>query len=199
MLERVDELIKRLKREEAITIIKAELMAPYQTEEEYVKEKSMYVFRQNSDYYFDTEKKIGFMARVDKGRTVNPIIRAIDYDEELGSTSNFLYRQGTFVDEKWMEHTLSNQEILGFRGEAYNEYLNRLNDALGQTESDMFQRGCIKEANKIFKRHLSLKDLQVSRTVLRQWKPEREWAYLDEAGSEMVRGYSVYLSLKQGS
>lgn len=159
----------------------------------------MYVFRQNSDYYFDTEKKIGFMARVDKGRTVNPIIRAIDYDEELGSTSNFLYRQGTFVDEKWMEHTLSNQEILGFRGEAYNEYLNRLNDALGQTESDMFQReDALREANKILKA-LSLKGYRVTDCVKAVGSPESEsWAYLDEADLKMVRGYSVYLSLEAG-
>lgn len=199
MLERVDELIQKAPKEEERHYIKAELMAPYQTEEEYVKEKSMYVFRQNSDYYFDTEKKIGFMARVDKGRTVNPIIRAIDYDEELGSTSNFLYRQGTFVDEKWMEHTLSNQEILGFRGEAYNEYLNRLNDALGQTESDMFQReDALREANKILKA-LSLKGYRVTDCVKAVGSPESEsWAYLDEADLKMVRGYSVYLSLEAG-
>ena len=33
-------------------------MAPYQTEEEYVKEKSMYVSRQNSDYYFTNVKEL---------------------------------------------------------------------------------------------------------------------------------------------
>lgn len=199
MLERVDELIQKAPKEEERRYIKAELMAPYQTEEEYVKEKSMYVSRQNSDYYFDTGKKIGFMARGDKGRTVNPIIRAIDYDEELGSTSNFLYRQGTFVDEKWMEHTLSNQEIFGYEGEAYNEYLNRLNDALGQTESDMFQReDALREANKILKA-LSLEGYRVADCVKAVGSPESEsWACLDEADLKMVRGYSVYLSLEAG-
>ena len=44
MLERVDELIQKAPKEEERHYIKAELMAPYQTEEEYVKEKSMYVF-----------------------------------------------------------------------------------------------------------------------------------------------------------
>ncbi|MFR9062487.1 MAG: hypothetical protein ACLVJO_01285 [[Clostridium] scindens] len=68
--------------------------------------------------------------------------------------------------------TLSNQEILGFRGEAYNEYLNRLNDAFGQTESDMFQReDALREANKILKA-LSLKGYRVT-DLLRQWEAPR--------------------------
>ena len=49
-------------------------------------------------WYYETDKKIGFTARVDRGRAVDPIIRALAYNEEVGSNTQFVYSQGTFID-----------------------------------------------------------------------------------------------------
>ncbi len=71
-------------------------MEPQQLEVESVNEKGTSASRMYSKYYYETEEKIGFAARVDKGQEVNPMIRAINYKDKLGSTSNFLYSQGNF-------------------------------------------------------------------------------------------------------
>ena len=72
----MDELIEKAPEERAENkYIEANLGVPYQTEKDY--------FNEVSDYYYDTDDKIGLTARVDRGRECDPVIRAVDYDCRL--------------------------------------------------------------------------------------------------------------------
>ncbi len=41
--------------------------------------------------------KIGLSVRIDKGRNIDPVIRAVNYDTKAGSVTRFLYQEGTFI------------------------------------------------------------------------------------------------------
>mgnify|MGYP000730143688 FL=1 len=41
--------------------------------------------------------------RVDKGRNVDPVIRAVNYDTKAGSVTRFQYQEGTYIDERTIE------------------------------------------------------------------------------------------------
>ena len=78
------------------------------------------------------------------------MIRAINYKDKLGSTSNFLYSQGTFIDEKWMEKNITSQEILEFHNEYYDNYLERLKIGLAQEGDGIIQKeDALEEADKV--------------------------------------------------
>ena len=167
--------------------------------QEYVNEKGTATSQMYSKYYYDTDEKIGFAARVDKGQEVNPMIRAFDYDGKLGSTSNFLYSQGTFIDEKWMEKYVTNQEILEFHNEDYDNYLERLKRGLAYNgDGAISKEDALKEADKVLEA-LSLKGYEVTDCFKATGSPESvSWGWLDEEDQTLVTGYSIYYAPEVG-
>lgn len=103
MVGSVENLIKNAdeKRTEPKEI-KAELRIPLKNGMEWIGKSWCNATHKRTwnNWYFETDKNIGFTARVAKGRKVDPVIRAISYDNEIGSTTAFAYRQGTFIDER---------------------------------------------------------------------------------------------------
>lgn len=199
MTARIDELIEKAPEEEKRQHIEAKLVEPQQLEVESVNEKGTSASRMYSKYYYETEEKIGFAARVDKGQEVNPMIRAINYKDKLGSTSNFLYSQGTFIDEKWMEKNITSQEILEFHNEYYDNYLERLKIGLAQEGDGIIQKeDALEEADKVLEA-LSLKGYGVTDCFKATGSPESvSWGYLDEENQTLTTGYSIYYAPKAG-
>lgn len=91
--------------------------------------------RSYNNWYYETDKNIGFTARIAKERKVDPIIRAINYDTEIGSTTAFAYRQGTFIDERELnlEKNLENAFHYG-----NGEYLNYLSENMDHMTDETF-------------------------------------------------------------
>lgn len=187
MLKTMDELIEKAPQERAENkYIEANLGVPYQTEKDY--------FNEVSDYYYDTDDKIGLTARVDRGRECDPVIRAVDYDDKVGSTTKFVYSQGTFVDEiDLAELEFDNAEST----EAYDEWLGRLREE-ADADVGLTQEEALKKVDKMLK-NLSIKGFEVSDCVKAVGNEDTEsWALLEEAGLEKSVGYSVYLYRKAG-
>ncbi|WP_333813877.1 DUF6034 family protein [Muricomes intestini] len=195
MTARMDELIEKAPESTPEhKYIDARLMAPHQTEVEYV--KGWWYTRIWHEWYYDTEEKIGFTARIDKGREIDPIIRAINYDDRVGSTTGFVFSQGTFIDEKELERDYMLQKAFEYRNE---EYLNYLNDKMEQTVDKTFsEEDALKEVDQILE-DLTIEGLAVTDCVKAIGTMNSEsWAGLDEDNLPMDVGYSIYLSPKAG-
>lgn len=81
---------------------------------------------------------------------MDPIIRAITYDTEVGSMTAFAYRQGTFIDERELnlEKNLENAFHYG-----NGEYLNYLSEKYETCAGrKLFRKNCRKDGKKRFKR-----------------------------------------------
>lgn len=181
----MDELIGNAPEEtEEYKYIDAGFMAPYQTERDF--------FDGVSDYYYDTQEEIGFAARVDKGKEVNPIIRAVNYNDKTGSTTNFMYSQGTFIDEAILTQlSYDNADST----EKYSEWINRLNDEIS-AEPALSKEDALEEVDKIID-DLEIEEMEVTDCVKAMGSENTEsWALLEDADLEKEVGYSVYLSRK---
>lgn len=195
LTEKMDELIEKAPEgKEKHKYIDARLMIPHQTEVEYV--KGWWYTRIWHGWYYDTEDKIGFTARIDRGREINPIVRAVNYDDKVGSTTGFVFSQGTFIDEKELEQDWINQEAFEWGME---EYLNYVTDKMEQTVDETFsEEDALKEVDQILK-DLSIEGLAVTDCVKAIGTIDSEsWAGLDEDNLPMSAGYSIYLSPKAG-
>lgn len=195
MTAKLDELIEKApESKEEHKDIDIKLMSPYQTEVEYV--KGWWHTRIWHGWYYDTEKKIGFTARIDRGREIDPIIRAINSDDKVGSTTGFVFSQGTFIDEKELEQDWNNQKAFEWGME---EYLNYLTDKMEQTVDETFSKeDALKEVDQILK-DLSIEELAVTDCVKAIGTMDSEsWAGLDEDNLSLSAGYSIYLSPKAG-
>ncbi|MBA4698560.1 MAG: hypothetical protein H2212_03930 [Ruminococcus sp.] len=193
--EKLEELIKKAPENKGEhKYIDAGLTTLHQTEIEYVKgywyEKTWYA------WYHDTEEKIGFTARIDKGREVDPIVRAIDFNDKVGSNTGFVFSQGTFIDEKQLENDWILQKAFEGRDE---EYLTYLTGKMEQTVDDTFsEEDAQKEVKQILK-DLSIEGFEVTDCVKAIGTMDSEsWAQLDEENLPLSAGYSVYLSLRAG-
>lgn len=76
-------------------------------------------------------------------RKVDPIIRAINYDTEIGSTTAFAYRQGTFIDERELNLEKNLENAFHYGNE---EYLNYLSENMDHMTDETFSE---KDAVKI--------------------------------------------------
>ena len=93
----------------------------------------------------------------DRGRECDPVIRAVDYDDKVGSTTKFVYSQGTFVDEiDLAELEFDNAEST----EAYDEWLGRLREEAG-ADVGLTQEEALKKVDEMLK-DLSIKGFEVS-------------------------------------
>lgn len=96
MFKQLDEMVAQAPdKKETPQYVTAKWETPYQTERD--------KFDGQSDFYYDTKDKIGLSVRVDKGRNVDPVIRAVNYDTKAGSVTRFQYQEGTYIDERTIE------------------------------------------------------------------------------------------------
>lgn len=147
-------------------------------------------------WYHDTEEEIGFTARVDKGRACDPVIRAVNYNDKVGSAAGFVFSQGTFVDERELNLEWSIQKIYGESGVNYLTYLS---DKMEQMEDAEFtQEDALAEVDKILG-DLSIEDVEVTDCVKAVGTSDSEsWCGLDEDSLLQSTGYAVYLAPKAG-
>lgn len=132
---------------------------PYQTEYEYVMQRSG---RWNGwyEYYYETEHEIGFIARVDEGRDVDPVIRVLNYDPQVGNTTQFLYRKGYWRDEITLGYDLIFQTNYGMGGKNYAAYLSGLNEEL-QKEPEISMEEAISQVERLLA-DLEINDMDIA-------------------------------------
>lgn len=166
--------------------IDPEFMLPYETEEEFVRDWGM---RNIYAYHYNTDKEIGFAARVDKGQDVNPMIRAINYDSKVGSSTHFLYKQGIWMDENELNEAIKNWSEKSNR---MKEYLEPLEEVVRKEEAEDFQKeDAIQLAEKVLT-DLDITDMEIFECVKAVGIRESEsWAGFDELEKGLDTGYAV--------
>lgn len=186
-LAKLDEMIGNApEKQTEHQYINAKFMRPYETEKDY--------FNEVSDYYYKTKDNIGFIARVDKGEEVDPVIRAVNYNNKIGSTTKFQFQQGTYLDEIEMEQlTNNNMEST----EEYDKWLNELKKEISD-DAELSKEEALKIVDKVLK-DLSIEGFEVKDCVKVIGSEKSEsWALLEDIQLEKNIGYSVYLYRKVG-
>lgn len=152
--------------------------------------------RSFNNWYYETDKNMGFTARIAKERKVDPIIRAINYDTEIGSTTAFAYRQGTFIDERELNLEKELENAFHYGNE---EYLNYLSENMEHMTDETFsEKDAVKTAKKVLK-ELSVTGMSVGDCVKAIGNPDSEsWAGAGTDDTQMSSGYAVYFSVKAG-
>lgn len=195
VMANLDELIEKAPENEGERkYIDVALTAPYQAEKEYA--TGQWRYKAWHAWYYDTDEKVGFTARIDRGREVNPVIRAIDFNDKVGSTTGFVFSQGTFIDENKLKEDWVYQHAFQRQMEGYLTYLT---DKMEQTVDGTFSKeDALEEVEKILK-DLSIEGLAVTDCVKAIGTTNSEsWGELDEEGLPLSAGYSIYLAPKAG-
>lgn len=149
-----------------------------------------------NDWYYETDKNVGFTARIDTGQEVDPIIRATTYDDEVGSTTAFVYRQGTFIDEKELQLEWDLEKAYEHGNEEYLQYLSDKIENL--TDETFTEEDAIREANKVLE-ELDIQNMVVGDCVKAIGNADSEsWAGVGTDDTSMSAGYAVYFSVKAG-
>lgn len=197
MCGRIDELLGSAPDEWEKKVISPKLAKPRQTDWEYVQEESGFMSGIYSDYYFDTDEEIGLKARIDRGGALDPCIQVIDHNKDIGSTTNFLFSQGTYVDEKELERKRRNQEVIDF-GASYEQYLNWIGEELDKSDEEFSQEDALKKCEEVLE-DLSLDDFAVTDCFKAAGNSDNEhFAGPEQSEGITDRGYSVYYSYKAG-
>ena len=186
-LGRIEELIEKASKEqEAKKYIDVELTTPYQLEEEYVRHDR--IFRWNW-WHYDTDKEIAFAAYIDKGQEVDPIIRMTNYEVGVGSTTQFLYCQGNWLDEREFESEFYRMETYS---DGEREYIERVYRAMQELKTlDFVEEDAIKIANDALS-ELGIEDMELLSCMEAVGITQtRSWAGVDDESAEKSFGYSL--------
>lgn len=173
----IDEAPEKARTKDSIKPI---LMEPVQTERDF--------YDGVSDYYYDTDEKIGFTAKIDKGNEKNPLIRAVSYSDKLGSTSNFLYSQGTFIDEEYLLPLIHENLDSNNKNDAW---LKTLKEQMEEVPS-LSEEEALKEAKALL-HELSITGFEVGSCVKAIGNRNTEtWVLWDEDNPFNEVGFSIY-------
>ena len=199
MVGSVENLIKNAdeKRTEPKEI-KAELRIPLKNGMEWIGKSWCNATHKRTwnNWYFETDKNIGFTARVAKGRKVDPVIRAISYDNEIGSTTAFAYRQGTFIDERELNLEWELEHAFQYGNEEYLSYLSENMEHV--TDENFTEKDAVKMAKSVLK-ELSITEMDVGECVKAIGNTDSEsWAGVGTDDTQVSSGYAVYFSVKAG-
>lgn len=193
----IEELISTAPSEVEYAYTEAQLDMPVQTELEYAKSQYGGVSARYSEYFFEEDGAAGMKVRVDNGAEVTPYIYAMDYNPEIGSTSNFLYQQGIYLDELELEEDRTNQTILNI-GDEYEAYLTSLETAMDEMDTASFTEDMALEMTEQVLADLSLEGYGVTDICKAIGNSSSEsWAGV-QAESITDTGYSIYYSLQAG-
>lgn len=155
-------------------------MEPVQTERDF--------YDGVSDYYYDTDEKLGFTAKIDKENEKNPLIRAISYSDKLGSTTNFLYSQGTFIDEEYLMPLIHGNLDSNNKNDAW---LKSLKEHMEEIPS-LSEEEALNEAKALLDK-LSIKGFEVGSCVKAIGNRNTEtWVLWDEDNPFNEVGFSIY-------
>lgn len=197
-LAQVDELLKEAPEEESYEYTEPMLEKPRQTEYEKVQEKSGSVPARFSKFYFDTGEEIGFRARVDRETGSDPLIYVIDYNKDVGSTTNFLFRQGNFTDEKELKKDFENCELVQ-AGQTYFTYLQWIETEMNRTENFSLSQDEAVEMCEETLKDLGLEDYVMTECYRAVGNRDSEsWAGVNQDEGIADYGYSVYYNRKAG-
>ena len=173
-------------KKETLQYVAPKWETPYQTERD--------KWDGQSDFYYDTKDKIGLSVRIDKGRNIDPVIRAVNYDTKAGSVTRFLYQEGTYIDEKTIERLETGSEEDPPEYKSWVEKLkNKISDAPDITEDE-----ARKKAEQVLK-DLAVTGMKIQECVRATGSTETEsWGMLDgECETEV--GYSLYFFRTEGN
>lgn len=195
-IKKLEELIDEApNNKEEQQYILPELMAPIPTEKEIIRNSTAGWHY----WYYDTDEKIAFTARVETGAKCDPIIRATGANSKVGSTTKFLYSHGIFKDETELERDFDNCRMMKRKNNDYENYLNFLKSELEKPHDKNFTR---QDALKIVEKvvdDLSIENFTVEKCVKAIGTIDSEsWAGLENGISPKCQGYSIYLSPKAG-
>lgn len=176
--------------------IEPKLTEPQMTKEE---QRGAKVFINDGYYpwYYDTDKKIGFLARVDRIEGCDPLIRAVSYDKDVGSVSAFLYQQGIWTDQKQAERNLEMRATIGTEEES--ESYERTLSMIEQSTCEDFTEEDAKEMIENMVEDLNIQDMEVSDCVKMIGSSDTEnWNELELNAPELEAGYSFRLYPQAG-
>lgn len=176
--------------------IKPKLTEPQMTKEE---QKGAKVFLNDGYYswYYDTDKEIGFLARLERGEGCDPLIRAVSYDKDVGSVSAFMYQQGTWTDQKQAERNLEMRATIGTEEEA--ESYERTLGMIEQSTCEDFTEEDAKKMVENMVEDLNIQDMEISDCVKMIGSSDTEnWNELDLSAPGLEAGYSFHLYPQAG-
>lgn len=197
-LKKLDELLEHAPKEIHKEPTKFKLGKPVQTEYEYIQEASGSVARRNSKFYFDTDEEIGFRARVEKETGTDPLIYVVDYNEDVGSTTHFLFQQGNFTDEKELEKNVKISD-LSYIGSHYGDYLKWIEMEMNRAERfTISQEEAMERCEKVLE-DLGLDDYVMTDCCKAVGNGDSEsMAGVNQDEGITDYGYSLYYNRKAG-
>lgn len=176
--------------------IKPKLTEPRQTREE---QRGAIVYIRDGFYpwYYDTDEKIGFLANVEREKGCDALIRAVGYDENVGSVSAFLYQQGAWRDQTGVDRDLKMRAPIGTKEEA--EALERTRSKIEQTACENFTEEDAREIVEDVIEDLDIQDMEIADCVKMIGSSKTEsWNDVDLDDPELETGYSFHLYPKAG-
>ena len=187
MFKQLDEMVAQAPdKKETPQYVTAKWETPYQTERD--------KFNGQSDFYYDTKDKIGLSVRVDKGRNVDPVIRAVNYDTKAGSVTRFQYQEGTYIDERTIERLDAGSEE---DPPEYKSWVEKLKNKISG-EPEITEDEAQKKAEQVLK-ELDITGMKLQECVRAAGSTETEsWGMLDEE-CETETGYSMYFYRTEGN
>ena len=187
MFKQLDEMVAQAPdKKETPQYVTAKWETPYQTERD--------KFNGQSDFYYDTKDKIGLSVRVDKGRNVDPVIRAVNYDTKAGSVTRFQYQEGTYIDERTIERLDAGSEE---DPPEYKSWVEKLKNKISG-EPEITEDEAQKKAEQVLK-ELDITGMKLQECVRAAGSTETEsWGMLDEE-CETETGYSIYFYRTEGN
>lgn len=195
-IKRLEELIDEApNNKEEHQYISPALMAPVPTEKEIVKNSTSGWHY----WYYDTDEKIAFTARVETDEKCDPIIRATGANSKVGSTTKFLYCHGIFKDELELERDFDNCRMMKRKNNDYENYLNFLKLELEKSQDNNFSEEDALKIVELVESDLCIENFSIVNCVKAIGTTDGEsWAGLENGVSPQCVGYSFYLSPKAG-
>lgn len=176
--------------------IEPKLTEPRQTREE---QRGAIVYIRDGFYpwYYDTDEKIGFLANVEREEGCDSLIRAVGYDENVGSVSAFLYQQGTWRDQTGVDRDLKVRAPIG--SPEYVEALERIRSKIEQTTCEDFTEEDARKMVEDVIEDLDIQDMEIADCVKMIGSSKTEsWNDVNLDDPELESGYSFHLYPKAG-
>ena len=117
-------------------------------------------------------------------------------EHEIGSTTAFAYRQGTFIDERELNLEWELEHAFQYGNEEYLSYLSENMEHV--TDENFTEKDAVKMAKSVLK-ELSITEMDVGDCVKAIGNTDSEsWAGVGTDDTQVSSGYAVYFSVKAG-
>ena len=189
-------LEKAPEKNEERKYIEPKLTEPQQTREEQ-RGATVYIRDGFYPWYYETDEKIGFLARVEREESCDSLIRAVGYDEDVGSVSAFLYQQGAWRDQLEVDRDLKMRAPIGTKEEG--EALEHTRSKIEQAVCENFTEEDAREMVEGVIEDLDIQDMEIVDCVKMIGSSDTEsWNDVNLDDPELESGYSFHLYPKAG-